>query len=278
MSSPQTENGYTDTTIANELLESFYQSDFNGSEFRVLLFVIRSTYGYRKKAHAMSYQFIANGTGLTRRSVIRTVKQLVCKKALVVTNLSLVTEHSSAKANPNTISLNKNYLQWKTGKAVSDQSLVSENVTDGDQSGQTVVSNRSPNKEKLKKKKKKQKGNKELLEKGRVNSRANRPVKKPAKPNANNYCVLPDWMIHEIHGLWYDFRLHRREIIKPLTPQTEKKLIAELERLKVLGYPPDQVIDQSIRNGWAGLFELKNNYSNTTVSLGDFPSDQRIQY
>ena len=47
MANPQKENGYT--TIANELLEAIYCSKFSPTEFKMLLFIFRYTYGFNRK-------------------------------------------------------------------------------------------------------------------------------------------------------------------------------------------------------------------------------------
>jgi hypothetical protein len=41
-----------------------------------------------------------------------------------------------------------------------------------------------------------------------------------------------------------------------------KKNLKKLEALRGEGYDPRAVIDQSIANGWTGLFELRGNKSN----------------
>ena len=56
-----------------------------------------------------------------------------------------------------------------------------------------------------------------------------------------------------------DFRSYRRSIKKPLNELSEKRIMTELEKLS--GGNEEikiQILDQSIRNGWAGVFELKN--------------------
>ena len=46
MANPQLSNGYV--RIANELLEAICQLDVSGSEMRILLYIIRRTYGFNK--------------------------------------------------------------------------------------------------------------------------------------------------------------------------------------------------------------------------------------
>lgn len=55
------------------------------------------------------------------------------------------------------------------------------------------------------------------------------------------------------------FRAHRKSLRKPLNELSEKRIMTELDNLS--GGNDDikiQILDQSIRNGWAGVFELKS--------------------
>lgn len=62
---------------------------------------------------------------------------------------------------------------------------------------------------------------------------------------------IPEWMNRE---KWAEWEQHRKEIKKKLTPLTVKKQIKLLSN-----YIPiyDLVIEQSIQNGWTGLFPEK---------------------
>lgn len=55
------------------------------------------------------------------------------------------------------------------------------------------------------------------------------------------------------------FRDHRVKIKHPMTQHAENLLIGKLERIWVeRGHRPEDVIDQSIFNGWRGVFPLKD--------------------
>ena len=56
---------------------------------------------------------------------------------------------------------------------------------------------------------------------------------------------------------WEEWIKHRKEIKKPLTPDSIKRQVNFLEKSK----PEDRIgiIEQSIRNGYTGLFHLKGN-------------------
>lgn len=66
---------------------------------------------------------------------------------------------------------------------------------------------------------------------------------------------LPEWLSDEV---WADFLGHRKAIKKPLSPVAAGRLIAELTRLREQGQDVGRVIDQSIVNGWAGVFVVKD--------------------
>lgn len=234
---PQLEEGYT--RLANELLEALCRSDFAGVEFRILLFVIRSTYGFKKKSHSMSYQFIADGVGISRRSAIRSVKLLVTKQALV-TNRSLV------KGGSNEISLNKNHLQWATGGVVTNQSLVTNVVKSSDKRGKKVVTDRSPKKDKIKKKNKKEKGEVDLLS------------------------LRPDWLDEQT---WADWIEHRKQIKKPLTKLSATKAINAIDKLRDT-FTPEEVVDNAIEKGWQGIYPpSKKHDTQTRRQYEPFPQD-----
>ena len=56
-----------------------------------------------------------------------------------------------------------------------------------------------------------------------------------------------------------EFRQYRKEKRNPLGEIAEKKLLKELDRLSGGNEETKiQILDQSIRNGWAGVFELRN--------------------
>lgn len=81
MASPQKENGFT--PIANEILEQLVKIDLLGAELRVLLFIIRKTYGYQKKFDRISFTQFEKGTGISRQTINKTIKNLMSKGLIV---------------------------------------------------------------------------------------------------------------------------------------------------------------------------------------------------
>lgn len=103
MANPQKENGYV--PIANELIENLVKTTLLGSEFRVLFFFIRKTYGFNKKEDKISLTQFEKGTRLSRPTVVKTLKNLVVKNILVKT-AKLV------------YSLNKDWEKWIVNTAL----------------------------------------------------------------------------------------------------------------------------------------------------------------
>ena len=102
MASPQCEDGYT--KIANELLDAIIKTRFPGQELRIMLAVLRKTYGYGKKADQISYGQLAQLTDIPRPRVIEHVKSLVSKKGLGSLN--------NGTSTPVTLWINKDFETW----------------------------------------------------------------------------------------------------------------------------------------------------------------------
>ena len=56
---------------------------------------------------------------------------------------------------------------------------------------------------------------------------------------------------------WEEFRIHRKKIKKPMTEYAEKLMIKKLTKLQSEGHNPNQLLEESIANGWQGIFEPK---------------------
>ena len=102
MANPQLENGFI--RIANELYVAMYRADLNGSELRILHFIIAQTYGYNKKSRMLSANYIANGTLIPVATVRKSLKSLVEKKIIIATYDSSNT--------PKTFRVNKKHDTW----------------------------------------------------------------------------------------------------------------------------------------------------------------------
>ncbi len=81
MASPQVEDGYT--RIANELLDAMCALRLNGQQWRVLMTIIRQTYGWHQKTDWISGSQIAQMTGLHRAHVCRALKALLQARVIL---------------------------------------------------------------------------------------------------------------------------------------------------------------------------------------------------
>ena len=93
---PQVENGYT--RIAHLLIEELAKINLSGSEWQILMAVIRKTYGFNKKLDRISLSQFQKFTGMDRKSVCRALKRLVAKQLLLKSNFCY--------------GINKNYHLW----------------------------------------------------------------------------------------------------------------------------------------------------------------------
>lgn len=101
MASPQL-TGYT--RISNEILDTLCRTKVLNADTRVLLCIIRLTYGWHRKEWPIAYSQISAMTGLSRRAVIRSVYQLK--------ELNMIVIKTNGRMKPNTYSFNKDYDTW----------------------------------------------------------------------------------------------------------------------------------------------------------------------
>lgn len=117
MASPQKENGYT--SIANELLEQIYRRRFSASQLKILLLVIRFTYGFNRRTATLSNTFIAAGTGMHEITVSKEVGTLLRDNVLRL--YKKPSFHSSR-----IIGINKDYESWLNHLELAEALRVSE--------------------------------------------------------------------------------------------------------------------------------------------------------
>lgn len=79
--SPQWENGYT--KIADELLEALPSARLSGGEFRIVLAIIRKTYGFNKKMDRISLSQFETMTGIPRKRCHKLLGELVTKNVVL---------------------------------------------------------------------------------------------------------------------------------------------------------------------------------------------------
>lgn len=99
---PQVENGYI--RIATELWEALVNYRIPGEQRQVLDFIIRKTYGWKKKEDAISITQFEKATGLPRKNICRALSEL-CRKRVV--------SGKKATTKVTRYCINKKYKQWE---------------------------------------------------------------------------------------------------------------------------------------------------------------------
>ena len=102
MANPQLSNGYT--KIANELLEAICRLNVSGNEMRILLYIIRRTYGFNRTYAEIPLSDISEALGMKKGNVSRELKKL--------REANIIEQHSNKGVRPQTLSIVKNYEKW----------------------------------------------------------------------------------------------------------------------------------------------------------------------
>ncbi|MBR8846706.1 hypothetical protein J0X08_00760 [Klebsiella variicola] len=223
------------TRIANELLEAVMHAGLSQHQLLVFMAVMRKTYGFNKKSDWVSNEQISVLTGILPHKCSAAKSALVKRGILTQTGRVIginkaVSEWSSL---PVKGTEKKPYLKKVTLPESGKKSLP--------ESGKAYYPNQVNTKDKH------TKDNKDNI---------NNPPKSPRAVSFDASAVqLPDWLSAEIWSSWVAYR---RDLKKPIkSQQTVTQAINLLDRCRLNGYSPDEIINQSIANGWQGLFEPK---------------------
>ena len=239
-----TDDGYT--RLANELYEELIGSNLTKNQAKVAHAYCRKTYGFNKKMDRIADTQIAQLTRLPRQKVNTAKKELISMRVLVEEG--------------DLIGPNKNLHEWilpeaKKGPSChhssdrkcphdSDSHHGSDTVpTIVTKSVTTVVTAVSP----------KQGHTKDTNTKDNKDN-SNKPPKSPRAGSFDAASVqLPDWLSAVTWSSWVEYR---RDLKKPIkSQQTVTQAINLLDRCRLNGYAPEEIINRSIANGWQGLFE-----------------------
>ena len=210
------------TAVANEIMEALIAADLSGQEFRIALLIIRKTYGFKKKEDSVSLSQMKEATGMHHVRCSQVVNRLQLMKILTVTE--------NINGIGKKYSFNKDFESWDTVKKnFNRKGFTSRTVK--------VLRNRPL---------KKNESTKETLTKENIQK------KPPIVPQ-------PDFVRKETWDAYVD---HRKKIKKPLTDQAAKLIIKKLDEFRMSGQDPGKILEQSIVNGWTGIFELKSGGAN----------------
>lgn len=93
-----------------------------------------------------------------------------------------------------------------------------------------------------------------------LNPIPNYPTSELPKPDQQEKLTLPDWLPKKE---WSDYCKHRG---KKLTDQAKTLQLTKLGKWVKQGHDPIEIINESIMNGWQGLFEPKGNKNGKPIS------------
>ncbi|HBV3516793.1 TPA: replication protein [Klebsiella pneumoniae] len=223
------------TRIANELLEAVMHAGLSQHQLLVFMAVMRKTYGFNKKSDWVSNEQLSELTGILPHKCSAAKSVLVKRGILTQTG--------------RVIGINKTVSEWSSlpvkGKEkkpyLKKVTLPESGKKSLPESGNAYYPNQVNTKDKH------TKDNKDNI---------NNPPKSPRAVSFDALAVqLPDWLSAEI---WLSWVAYRRDLKKPIkSQQTVTQAINLLDRCRLNGYSPEEIINQSIANGWQGLFEPK---------------------
>lgn len=110
MASPQCENGFT--KLSNELFERIISAKLNGTQYAIILALIRATYGFHKKSRTLGLAFFRKHTGRNRNKIAENLNELIRRRYIIVKN-------KEAFGRSRELMLNKNYDEWIPQREVS---------------------------------------------------------------------------------------------------------------------------------------------------------------
>ncbi len=221
------------TRIANEILEAVMHAGLSQHQLLVFMAVMRKTYGFNKKSDWVSNEQISELTGILPHKCSAAKSALVKRGILTQTGRVIginktVSEWSSL---PEKGTEKKPYLKRVNLPESGKKSLP--------ESGNGYYPNQVNTKDTITKDSK---------------DNSNNPPKSPRAVSFDASSVqLPDWLSSITWSSWVEYR---RDLKKPIkSQQTVTQAINLLDRCRLNGYTPEEIINRSIANGWQGLFE-----------------------
>lgn len=138
MASPQIEDGYT--RIANELMEALCSSGLSGVRLRLMLHVMRATYGYQTVSRAITYGDVAQAVKINRQHAVREMNWLVAHGYLAKTK-------REGEKDTSIWSVQKDYTLWGATKVgTTEDDLGATKVGTSTNTGATNLGSRGATK------------------------------------------------------------------------------------------------------------------------------------
>jgi phage replication O-like protein O len=139
---PEIDDGHT--KIANELLDAIIQADFSKRQLKILLFIMRKTYGWNKPEDDIARSQMVDATNMHNPHITKTIQELL------EMNVIIVSQGSHAKR----YRINKYYDTWRMTEMVIVTKtvikpklvIVTETVTENYQNSNNPLPKQSPQK------------------------------------------------------------------------------------------------------------------------------------
>ncbi|EJL3488019.1 replication protein [Salmonella enterica] len=221
------------TRIANEILEAVMHAGLSQHQLLVFMAVMRKTYGFNKKSDWVSNEQLSELTGILPHKCSSAKSALVKRGILTQTG--------------RVIGINKTVSEWSSLPVKGTEKkpyLEKVNLPEsGKKSLPELGNGYYPN----------QVNTKDTITKDSKDN-SNKPPKPPRAVSFDASSVqLPDWLSSITWSSWVEYR---RDLKKPIkSQQTVTQAINLLDRCRLNGYTPEEIINRSIANGWQGLFE-----------------------
>ena len=243
------DDGYA--RLSNMLLAEYAGADLTKRQFKVLLAILRKTYGWNKPMDRVTDAQIAEIAKLP-------VKR--CNEAkLELVRMGVIKQQGGMFGpNPNVYEWNIPQNEGKSPKTGGIPQTEGKSPKTGNKKSLKMrVSNPS-----------KQGNTKDTIQ----NTKNNTPLTpQGGKARFNPLDVdLPDWLDPAVWREWVQYRAESKKPIKSMLTVT--KAIKLLSQFRDSGDNPAEVINQSIANGWQGLFRVRaTGRALTPVNAGHVP-------
>ncbi|ELK0184872.1 replication protein [Salmonella enterica] len=221
------------TRIANEILEAVMHAGLSQHQLLVFMAVMRKTYGFNKKSDWVSNEQLSELTGILPHKCSSAKSALVKRGILTQTG--------------RVIGINKTVSEWSSLPVKGTEKKPYLEKVNLPESGKKSLPESGngyyPN----------QVNTKDTITKDSKDN-SNKPPKPPRAVSFDASSVqLLDWLSSITWSSWVEYR---RDLKKPIkSQQTVTQAINLLDRCRLNGYTPEEIINRSIANGWQGLFE-----------------------
>lgn len=120
------EGNYTKTP--NEILEAIIEGKFNATQLKIMLLIIRYTYGFNRSDHSLSITFLSRASGISRRYLSQEINNLI-ESGLVEVSKDYTVKSSRRLRITNNIERIKGY--GRIAPQVNNTSTDEENINRG---------------------------------------------------------------------------------------------------------------------------------------------------